>query len=475
MIKKVLIANRGEVATRIIRACKELGIKTVAIYSEADSQALYVKKADEAYLIPGDPIRAYLDYRRIVGLAKSVGADAIHPGYGFLAENADFARHCMKNGITFIGPKPEHIELFGNKVKARKKMKELGLPTVPGVDEPLSDYKEALKYAKEIGFPVILKSAYGGGGRGMRVVWDEKEFPSLFESAYREAQTFFGKGDLFIEKYLDNPKHIEVQILGDRYGNVIHLGERDCSIQRKHQKVIEITPCPVLPNDLRKKMLGLSVRAMMQVGYENAGTLEFLVDLNTKEFYFIEMNTRLQVEHTITEMVTGIDIVEQMIKIAMGEPLEFSQNDITFRGYAMEFRINAEDPKKNFAPAPGKITAYYSPGGPGVRMDSAVYKDYTIPPYYDSMIAKLSVWALSWDRVLERARRSIDEFVIRGVPTNIPLHREIIRDEDFRSGFFGIKFLENKLPTYDFEVEGVFDPEDLALAISAAIASYYGL
>jgi pyruvate carboxylase subunit A len=475
MFRKVLIANRGEVALRIIRACKELGIKTVAIYSEADARSLYVKKADESYLIPGDPIWAYLDYVRIVDLAKSVGADAIHPGYGFLAENADFARFCQRRGITFIGPKPEHIEIFGDKVKAKSMMKKLGIPTVPGVDQPLKDPTDALHYAKEIGFPVILKSAYGGGGRGMRVVKKEEELLPLFESAYREAETFFGKGDLFIEKYLENPKHIEVQIIGDKYGNVIHLGERDCSIQRKHQKIIEVTPCPVLPKDMRSKMLGLSVRAMMQVGYESAGTLEFLVDLQKGEFYFIEMNTRLQVEHTITEMISGVDIVEHMIRVAYGEPLPFTQSDITFRGYAIEFRINAEDPRRNFAPTPGKITAYYSPGGPGVRMDAGVYKDFVIPPYYDSMIAKLSVWALTWDRVIARARRSIDEFIVRGVPTNIPLHREIVRDEDFIKGHFGIRFLEEKLPTYDFEIEDQKNPEDITLAISAAIASYYGL
>ncbi len=475
MFRKILIANRGEVALRIIRACKELGIRTVAIYSEADARSLYVKKADESYLIPGDPVWAYLDYVRIVDLAKSVGADAVHPGYGFLAENAEFARFCQKRGITFIGPKPEHIEMFGDKVKAKKMMKKLGIPTVPGVEEPLKDPTDALHYAKEIGFPIILKSAYGGGGRGMRVVKSEKELPQLFESAYREAETFFGKGDLFIEKYLENPKHIEVQILGDKYGNVVHLGERDCSIQRKHQKVIEVTPCPVLPKEMRNKMLGLSVRAMMQVGYESAGTLEFLVDIKKGEFYFIEMNTRLQVEHTITEMVSGVDIVEQMIRVAAGEALPFTQSDITFRGYAIEFRINAEDPKRNFAPAPGKITAYYSPGGPGVRMDAGVYKDFVIPPYYDSMIAKLSVWALTWDRVIARAKRAIDEFIIRGVPTNIPLHREIVRDKDFISGHFGIRFLEEKLPTYDFEIEDQKNPEDITLAISAAIASYYGL
>ncbi|MFN3814151.1 MAG: acetyl/propionyl/methylcrotonyl-CoA carboxylase subunit alpha [Aquificaceae bacterium] len=475
MFKKVLIANRGEVALRIIRACKELGIKTAAVYSEADAKSLFVKKADESYLITGDPIWAYLDYVRIVDLARSVGADAIHPGYGFLAESADFAFFCQKNGIVFIGPSPEHIRAFGDKVKAKQIAQKLGLPTVPGVNEPLREYKDCLHYAREIGFPVILKAAHGGGGRGMRVVTSEKELPQLFESAYRESETFFGKGDLFIEKYLENPKHIEVQVLGDKYGNVIHLGERDCSIQRRHQKVLEVTPCPVLPKDLRSKMLGLSVRAMMQVGYDSAGTLEFLVDLKNREFYFIEMNTRLQVEHTITELVSGVDIVEHMIRTAMGEPLPFTQSDITFRGYAIEFRVNAEDPTKGFAPAPGKITAYYSPGGPGVRMDAGVYKDFVIPPYYDSMIAKLSVWALTWDRVIARARRAIDEFIIRGVPTNIPLHREIIRDRDFISGYFGVRFLEEKLPIYDFEIEGQKDPEDIALAISVALASYYGL
>lgn len=477
MFRKVLIANRGEVALRIIRACKELGIRTVAIYSEADVRSLYVKKADEAYMIPGDPIRAYLDYVRIVDLARQVGAQAIHPGYGFLAENADFARYCQRRGITFIGPTPEQIEMFGDKVKAKKVMSEAGLPVVPGTTEPIRDVDEALGIAKDIGFPVILKAAFGGGGRGMRVVRTEEELKPAFESAYREAETFFGKGDLFIEKYLENPKHIEVQVLGDKYGNIIHLGERDCSIQRRHQKLIEIAPSPALPKDLRMKILGNAVKSLMKVGYENAGTLEFLVDTKTGEFYFIEMNTRLQVEHTITETITGIDIVEVMIRIAAGEPLPFLQSDITFRGYAIEFRINAEDPKKNFAPAPGKITAYYSPGGPGVRIDAGVYKDYIIPPFYDSMIAKMTVWALAWEKAVARARRALDEFIVRGVPTNIPLYREMVRDPDFLAGDFGVRYLEEKIARgeYDFEVEGEVDKEDIVLAISAAIAAHYGL
>ncbi len=477
MFKKVLIANRGEVAVRIIRACKELGIPAATIYSEADVRSLHVKKADEAYLIPGDPIRAYLDYVKIVDLAKQIGADAIHPGYGFLAENAEFARYCQRKGITFIGPSPEQIETFGDKVKAKKIMKEAGLPTIPGSEEPIRDVDEAKSVAKDIGYPVMLKAAYGGGGRGMRVVRSEKELEKAFESAYREAETFFGKGDLFIEKYLDNPKHIEVQVLGDKYGNIIHLGERDCSIQRRHQKLIEIAPSPALPSELRMKILGNAVRVLTKVGYENAGTLEFLVDVKTGEYYFIEMNTRLQVEHTITETITGVDIVESMIRIAAGEPLPYLQSDITFRGYAIEFRINAEDPKKNFAPAPGKITSYYSPGGPGVRIDASVYKDYIIPPYYDSMIAKMTVWALTWEKTVARARRALDEFVVRGVPTNIPLYREIVRDPDFLKGDFGVKFLEEKLAKgeYDFEIEGEKPREDLVLAISAAIAAHYGL
>ena len=477
MFKKVLVANRGEVALRIIRACKELGIRTVAIYSEADVRALYVKKADEAYLIPGDPVRAYLDYVRIVDLARQVGAEAIHPGYGFLAENAEFARYCMRRGVVFIGPTPDQIEMFGDKVRAKKVMREAGLPVVPGTDKPVGTVEDALHAAKEIGFPVMLKAAYGGGGRGMRVVRNEEDLRRSFESAYREAETFFGKGDIFIEKYIDNPKHIEVQVLGDKYGNIIHLGERDCSIQRRHQKLIEIAPSPALDKDLRMRILGNAVKALMKVGYENAGTLEFLVDMNTKEYYFIEMNTRLQVEHTITETITGVDIVEMMIRIAAGEPLPYLQSDITFRGYAIEFRINAEDPKRNFAPSPGKITAYYSPGGPGVRIDASVYKDYIIPPYYDSLIAKMTVWALTWEKAVARARRAIDEFIIRGIPTNIPLYREIVRDPDFLRGNFGVRFLEEKIQKgeYDFEVEGEIDKEDIVLAISAAIAAHYGL
>ncbi|MFN4307478.1 acetyl-CoA carboxylase biotin carboxylase subunit [Sulfurihydrogenibium azorense] len=470
-IKKVLVANRGEIATRIIRACKELDIKTVAIYSEADAKSIYVKKADEAYLIPGDPIQAYLNYFRIVDLAKQTKCDAIHPGYGFLSENPEFAEYCWKQGIVFIGPHPDHIALFGDKMAAKKKMRELGVPVLPGSDEPISDIKKAKKIADEIGYPVILKAAFGGGGRGMRIVREESEFEDLFKSAFNEAKKFFGRGDVFIEKYVENPRHIEIQIMADKYGNVVHLGERDCSIQRRHQKVVEIARSPTLNEDVKRELYRTSVKAMFKVGYENVGTIEYLVD-EKDNFYFIEMNTRLQVEHTVTEMVTGIDIVQQMIKIAQGEKLGFLQEDITMRGYAIEFRVNAEDPKRNFAPSVGAITSYHSPGGPGVRVDAAVYKDYVIPPYYDSMIAKLSVWALTWDQVVNRARRALDEFIVRGVPTNLPLLRAIVRDEDFIKGKFTTRYIEEKLPTFNLE-DKTADLEDLVAAIAGAIAAYH--
>lgn len=472
-IKKVLVANRGEIATRIIRACKELGIKTVAIYSEADAKSIYVKKADEAYLITGDPIQAYLNYFRIVDLAKQTKCDAIHPGYGFLSENPEFAEYVTKHNLIYIGPKPEHIALFGDKMAAKKKMRELGVPVLPGSDEPISDINKAKKIADEIGYPVILKAAYGGGGRGMRIVKKSQEFEDMFKSAYNEAKKFFGKGDVFIEKYVENPRHIEIQIMADKYGNVLHLRERDCSIQRRHQKIIEIAPSPRLNPQVKRELYRTSVKGMFKVGYENVGTIEFLVDPDDN-FYFIEMNTRLQVEHTITEMVTGIDIVQMMIKIAQGEKLPFLQEEVGARGYAIEFRVNAEDPNKNFAPSVGLITSYHSPGGPGVRVDAAVYKDYVIPPYYDSMIAKLSVWALTWDQVVNRAQRALDEFIVRGVPTNLPLLRSIVRDEDFREGKFTTRYIDEKLSSFNLQATEK-RREDLALAIATAIAAHHKL
>ncbi|WP_457624841.1 acetyl-CoA carboxylase biotin carboxylase subunit [Persephonella sp.] len=472
-IKKVLVANRGEVATRIIRACKELGIRTVAIYSEADHNGIWVKKADESYMIPGDPVKAYLNFYKIVDLARQTRCNAIHPGYGFLSENADFARYCQKRGIIFIGPKPEHIELFGDKIKSKIAMREVGVPVLPGTDEPITDIEEAKKVAREIGFPVIIKAAYGGGGRGMRIVEKESDFEDLFRSATSEAKKFFGKGDVFIEKYVKNPRHIEIQIMADKYGNVIHLGERDCSIQRRHQKIVEIAPSPRLNEEVRRELYRVAVKSMFKLGYESVGTLEFLVD-EDDNFYFIEMNTRLQVEHTVTETVTGVDLVQRMIDIAEGAKLPFLQEDIHFRGYAIEFRINAEDPEKGFAPSPGRITSYYSPGGPGVRIDAAVYKDYIIPPYYDSMIAKLTVWALDWEKTVNRAKRALDEFQVRGVPTNLPLLRQIVRDRDFMAGKFDTGYIDKKLPKFKLKPEEG-DPEDLATVIAAAIAAYHRL
>ena len=472
MFKKVLIANRGEVATRIIRACKELGIKTVAIYSEADVNSLHVKKADESYLIHGDPIKAYLNYYRIVDIAKRAGADAIHPGYGFLSERADFARYARKHGVEFIGPDAKHLEMFGSKIEAKKLMKELGVPVAEGSEEPIENLNEAKKIAQRIGYPVMIKAAHGGGGRGLRVARNEKELENQFTIAVKEAEAAFGKGEVFIEKYIENPRHIEIQILADKHGNVVHLGERDCSLQRRHQKVLEIAPSPVLTKRQRERLGKICVEAAKAIGYYGAGTWEFLMD-KYGNFYFMEVNPRLQVEHTITEEITGIDIVQEQIRIAAGMGLSFSQRNVHIYGFAMQFRINAEDPTKDFVPCPGTITAYYSPGGIGVRIDGVVYKGYKIPPYYDSMVAKLIVWGRNWDETIRRSRRALGEFVIRGVPTTIPFFKKILNDPEFVKGQFDTSFIDRKIKDFTFIKEA--DPEVLALAISAAIAAHHGL
>jgi len=439
-ISKILVANRGEIALRIIRACKELGITSVAMFSEVDVEGVWVRKADECYPILGDALQAYLNYERIIALAKKAGCDAIHPGYGFLSENADFARACEAAGIIFIGPKPDHIELFGDKMASKVAMKKVGVPVLEGTDTPILDKSEGEKIAQKIGFPVIIKAAFGGGGRGMRIVRSAKEFGELFTSATQESMKFFGRGEVFIEKYVENPRHIEVQVIADKYGNVLHLGERDCSIQRRHQKVVEIAPSPLLSDAVRKELYRISTKAMFKLGYESVGTVEYLVDENDT-IYFIEMNTRVQVEHPVTEIISGIDIIQRMIEIAEGDPLKFLQEEIKFRGYAIEFRINAENPQQNFMPTTGKITNYMTPGGPGVRIDSAAYAGYKLPPNYDSMIGKLIVWALDWEGAVKKARRALDEFYIEGLVTNIPLHREIVRDEDFKAGRFTTNFL----------------------------------
>ena len=470
-IKKILVANRGEIALRIIRACKELGITSVAMFSEVDIEGVWVRKADECYPILGNPIEAYLNYERIISLALKAGCDAIHPGYGFLSENAEFAQACEDNGIIFIGPRPDHIALFGDKTASKVAMKKIGVPVVEGSDEPITDIEEAARLAESIGFPVIIKAAFGGGGRGMRIVRKAEEFDELFASATTEALKYFGKGDVFIEKYVENPRHIEVQIVADRHGNVIHLGERDCSIQRRHQKVIEIAPSPSLNPSVKQTLCMISTRAMRELGYESVGTVEFLVDENDG-VYFIEMNTRVQVEHPVTELISGIDIIQSMIEIAEGEPLRYSQEQVHFRGYAIEFRLNAEDPKRNFFPSAGKITEYIAPGGPGVRIDTSAYAGYDIPPYYDSMVGKLIVWALDWKGVVTKARRALDEFYIGGIPTNIPLHREIVRDAEFIDGLFNTGYLDKNLERFNLDAKHHVEEEaERIAAISSLIAS----
>ncbi|MDD2780819.1 acetyl-CoA carboxylase biotin carboxylase subunit [Sulfuricurvum sp.] len=458
-IKKILIANRGEIALRIIRACKELDIKSVVVFSEVDVNGVWVRKADECYPIMGDPIAAYLDYERIISLAKKAECDAIHPGYGFLSESAEFAQACIDNGIIFIGPKPEHVALFGDKMASKVAMRAVGVPMLPGTDEPIDNINDAEQIAADIGFPVIIKAAFGGGGRGMRIVQKASDFKEMYESATKEALRFFSRGEVFIEKYLKNPRHIEIQIVADKYGNVVHLGDRDCSIQRRHQKVIEIAPSPLLNESVRRELYRVSTKAMFKLGYESVGTIEYLVDADDN-FYFIEMNTRVQVEHPVTEVISGIDLIQRMIQIAEGDPLKFLQEEIKFRGYAIEFRINAENPKMNFVPSPGLITNYLAPGGPGVRLDSMAYTNYQIPANYDSMIGKLIVSALTWEDAVRKARRALDEFLIEGVPTNIALHRQIVRDQDFIDGKLDTGYLDTKLSEFNLEAIHNMDDEE---------------
>ena len=469
MFKKVLIANRGEIALRVIRACKELNIPTVAIHSEVDATTLYVKKADESCLVGPGPVAGYLNLYRIVDLAKQKGADAIHPGYGFLAENHEFAEACIENGITFIGPTPKAIKEMGDKILARQMMKRAGVRVVPGVEQEINSINEAENIAREIGYPVMLKASAGGGGRGLRLCRSQEDLHKNFDMARSESLKAFGKDDVYLEKYIEAPRHIEFQILADNYGNMVHLGERDCSIQRRHQKLIEVAPSPFMDTDMRKKMGEDAVRAAKTVGYTNAGTVEFLVDKN-KNYYFLEMNTRIQVEHTITEEITGIDIVKEMIKIAAGEKLSVTQDNIEISGSAIECRINAEDPRNNFLPTTGRITAYYSPGGFGVRIDGNVYRGYVVPSYYDSMLAKMTVWGRTWEEAVARTARSLDEFVIRGVKTTIPFYRMILRDESFKKGEFDTHYIENSINglVYEDEQEKI----DLVFTIAAAISAH---
>ena len=442
MFKKILIANRGEIAVRIIRACHELGIIAVAIYSEADKNALHVKLADEAYCIGKASVQeSYLNVKNILSVALHTKAEAIHPGYGFLSENTEFAEACLELGIAFIGPDYKIINKMGDKSNARDTMKSSGVPTVPGTDGEISDINEATEIAKTIGYPVIVKASAGGGGKGMRVAYSEDELISSIETAQKEAENYFGNPMVYLEKYLEYTRHVEIQIIGDNYGNVVHLGERDCSIQRRHQKLVEESPSPALNEDLRNAMGDAAVKASKAVNYNSVGTVEFLLDEDNK-FYFMEMNTRIQVEHGVTEMITGIDLLKEQISIAAGEKLSFSKEDVKINGCAIECRINAEDPSMNFIPCPGNITNYIAPGGIGIRIDSAVYSGYSISPFYDSMVSKVIAWGRNRDEAIARMKRALNEFVIEGVKTTIPFHAKLMDNETFKSGKFNTKFLE---------------------------------
>ena len=444
MIKKVLIANRGEIAVRIIRACRELGIETVAVYSEADRDALHTKLADEAICVgPAPSSESYLSMDRIISATIVTGADAIHPGFGFLSENSKFAELCEKCNITFIGPNSKVIASLGNKQEARNTMIRAGVPVIPGSNEAVFDAATGASVAKKIGYPVIVKAALGGGGKGMRVASTPEEFEQSFLTAQKETQMAFGDNTMYIEHFVQHPRHIEFQILADAYGNVVHLGERDCSIQRNHQKMIEESPSAALDEELRRKMGDAAVKAAKAAGYVNAGTIEFLLE-KTGDFYFMEMNTRIQVEHPVTEWVTGIDLIKEQIRIASGQRLAFTQKDIHMEGHAIECRINAENPEKGFRPSPGTITDLYLPGGKGIRIDTAIYTGYTIPPYYDSMIAKLIVWAKNRKEAIRKMQSALGEVIIEGVDTNINYQYEILSDPDFLSGNIDINYIEDR-------------------------------
>jgi len=440
-IRKILIANRGEIANRIIWTCKEMGIKTVAVHSEADREALHVRFADEAVCIgPAPSAESYLNIPAIISAAEITNADAVHPGYGFLAESATFAKVCEDCNIKFIGPRPDVIAMMGDKVEARRTMKAAGVPILPGTSEPVQSPDEVKELVSEIGFPVIIKAAAGGGGRGMRIVRKQEELESQLETAQAEALAAFKNGAVYVERYIERPRHIEIQILADEHGNCVSLGERECTIQRRHQKLLEEAPSPVITPELREKMGAVAVQACQEIGYTNAGTFEFLLD-EDGSFYFMEMNTRIQVEHPVTEMVTLADIVRNQIRIASGDDLQYKQSDVQIVGHSIECRINAEDPV-TFTPSPGKITAFNTPGGPGVRVDTAVYPGYTVPPYYDSMIAKLIVHARTRELAIARMQRALDMMVVEGIKTTIPLHRKIMANEKFQRGEFSTKFME---------------------------------
>jgi acetyl-CoA carboxylase biotin carboxylase subunit len=469
MFKKILIANRGEIAIRVHRACKELGINTVAVFSEADRNSLHVLLADEAYCIGPPPSReSYLSIPKIIETAKKSGAEAIHPGYGFLSENEDFADACKKNGIVFIGPSSYAISAMGDKLSARDMMKKAKVPIVPGSDGPVSTVEEVRTLVKKIGYPIMIKASAGGGGKGMRHVTSENELESAVRAAKSEALSYFGDDKIYVEKYVTNPKHIEIQIFGDGHGNVVHLFERECSIQRRHQKIIEESPSPALDDKTRAAMGDIAIRAAKSVDYSGAGTVEFIFDIDTKEFYFLEMNTRLQVEHPVTELVTGVDLVQQQIMVAYGAPLSFKQSDLKINGWAMEARIYAEDPI-TFMPSPGKIIRCRHPQGPFTRVDSYVYPGYEVPMHYDSMIAKLSTWGYNRSVAIARCHRALQEFILTGIKTNIPLHKKIMENQKFIEGQFSTHFLEKDFQDFD---KLFSTTDDRVFLITAAIEAF---
>lgn len=485
MFDKVLVANRGEIAIRVMRACRELDVKSVAVYSEADKNSLFAKYADEAYLIGGPaPSDSYLNISNILEAADEAGADALHPGYGFLAENPYLGEKCAKNGLKLIGPPGPVIEAMGSKIESRKLMEKANVPVIPGNSKGVTDPDEALKIAESIGYPVIVKASAGGGGIGMRTVYEEDELLRALESTQSVAASAFGDSTVFIEKYVEEPRHIEFQILADEHGNTIHIADRECSIQRRHQKLIEESPSPIMTDELREKMGSAAVKAASSIGYANAGTVEFLY--SNGEFYFLEMNTRIQVEHPITEVVTGVDLVKEQLKIASGRELCCTQDEIQVRGHAIECRINAENPLADFAPNPGKITGYRSPGGPGVRVDSGVYMNYTIPPFYDSMISKLIVWGRNRNEAITRMRRALSEYIILGVKTTIPFHKAMMLSPNFQEGKLHTHFVDEykqeimdnmaKVIQQDKEKESrlksTFLPSKKVAAVSAAVSNH---
>jgi len=470
VFKKVLIANRSEIAIRVMRACRELGIKTTAIYSDADEKALHPRYADEAYPLGGShPRESYLNIEKIIKIAKDAGAEAIHPGYGFLAENPRFARACETENIVFIGPSSRVIELMGNKIVARNTVAAAGAPIVPGTTDEVKDLRAALHISAEIGYPVIVKAAAGGGGIGMRIAHNPQELEGAVEQSRATAGSAFGDASVFIEKYVAEPRHIEIQVLADRHGSVLHLGERECSIQRRHQKLIEEAPSPVVTEELRREMGGAAVKIARAIGYVNAGTIEFIYSQG--RFYFMEMNTRVQVEHPITEMITGVDVVKQQLLIAAGEKMSFSQEDVRFNGHAIECRINAEDPTNNFAPAPSKVKAYRPPGGIGVRVDSGVFSSYTIPPYYDSLISKVVVWGRNRDEAIERAKRALYEYIIVGPKTNIPFHRAVLLNARFRKGDLSTHFISEERQSLDEAMRAIAEEKTLSEKLASTFRS----